>query len=96
MGRFLVERYVPDLSELELQHLVRRVARAAPDMAAVHGVVHVRSVLVPGDELCVCEYEAADGSLVRVANEETGLPFDRVVAATAFGPTELQQGETEA
>jgi len=83
--RFLVERYLPGVSGAELQAVLDRIAAAAPAMAS-DGVTWLRSVLVPGDEACVCTYEARDVGHVDAANRRAGLPIDRIVAAIEIRP----------
>lgn len=89
MGRFLVERYLPDLAARDVDALLARIASAGPSMQERFGVRHIRSVVIPEDDACVCAYEAPDAEAVRLANDDAGLPVDRVVAANEH---ELPEG----
>lgn len=79
MGMFVVERYLAGWPADQLREVVREVERAA-ELLAVDGVRHLRSVVLPGDETCLCVFEGPDAEAVRRANHRAGLPVDRVVA----------------
>jgi hypothetical protein len=77
MSTFLVERYLPGADRDQLDRIVGQLAQArfAP------GVHYRGSVIVPGDEACLCLFDADDADTLRDANLALGLPVARVCAA---------------
>ena len=78
MGRvpgFILETYVPRLSSSDLDDLAGRAKRAA----AGTQVRHVRSYLVPEDEMCMHVFEAPSGAAVHEIAERAGLEIERIV-----------------
>ncbi len=63
-----------------LEAAPRRVG--SPD----HRVRCLRTVYVPGDERCVCFFEASDADIVRLVDDTARLPFVRIAAAVEFAP----------
>ena len=84
MKLYLVERYVAGPPEERLDGIARRLRKAATELTA--GGVEVRylqSILLTGEESCLCLFEAPSESEVRMVNERAGLPYLRIVAATS-------------
>jgi hypothetical protein len=81
---FLAECYLPGLAPDEGSALLASIGRAAAAMAE-RGVVALRTLVVPGDAVCLVLYEASTCEAVEAAMTSAGLPVDRVVAALA-GP----------
>jgi Protein of unknown function (DUF4242) len=76
---FVVERYLAGWHPSEVRALVTAVADGCAALER-HGVVHLRSVVIAGDETCLCLFEAPDADSVLRANQDLGAPLDRVVA----------------
>jgi hypothetical protein len=76
---YLVESYLPaddaGIEEIDLR------ARAAAEQLTAEGVAvrHLRSILVPEDEMCVLHYEAPSRAFAIVAAQRAGVTSDRVV-----------------
>jgi hypothetical protein len=79
MTVYLVERYLPGWTPDEIAALVGTI-RARRDELDARCVHHLSSIVLPGDETCLCLFDAADADQVRTANTGLGLPVDRVVA----------------
>jgi hypothetical protein len=77
VGSFLVERYVAGGGTERLHQLLDVMASADFDAS----VRYRGSIIVPGDEWCLSLFDAADADAVRRANDELGLPVDRVLPA---------------
>ena len=76
---YLVECYWPGVTE---RRLLAAVARAR---AGGTSAVHCRgALLLPADETAFVLFEADSEEAVRDASTRGGLPFERVVACTAF------------
>lgn len=50
-------------------------------------VRYIRSMYVPGDERCVCLFEAKDEESVKAVNDQAGIPYTRVVEAHDLTPS---------
>jgi hypothetical protein len=91
VARYIVERYLPDHTDDDLRLLFGRIA-AATAASADTGVRYLRSVLLPGDDTCLCEYEADSAEAVTAVNELAGLPVHRVVLAVDGTVVGCQRG----
>jgi hypothetical protein len=88
---YLVEHYQPDLDGLELERFAAQ-ARSAVRALEREGkpLRFVRSLIVPGDESCLCVVEAASEHLVREAYTRAGIRFERISPSRV-----LEDSETE-
>jgi len=77
MTFYLVERYLPSMGLPE-------VAQATGRLPGDHGVRHLWTVLIPGEDTCLSLFEAPDSGAVRLANERAAFPLDRIVEASLF------------
>ena len=79
MPLFVVERYLPALTPDGVRAQARR------DRAA-NGIRHLRTTYLRDDELCFSLFEAASPEAVRRANDELGLPYERITEAIDVAP----------
>lgn len=49
-------------------------------------VRYIRSMYVPGDNRCMCLFEAEDAESVKAVNDEAGIPYTRVIEAHDLSP----------
>jgi Nickel responsive protein SCO4226-like len=49
-------------------------------------VRYIRSTFVPGENKCMCLFEAPNPENVREANERAKIPFTRIVVAADLTP----------
>jgi hypothetical protein len=76
---YLVESYLAadgaGIEEIDLR------ARTAAEQLTAEGVAvrHLRSILVPEDEMCVLHYDASSRELAVEAARRAGMTSDRVV-----------------
>jgi hypothetical protein len=93
---FLVERYVPSAGNAQPAGIAG-AAQAAQAIEAAAGrapdspgpVRYLAVILVPGDELCYCLFEAPSVEAVRRAHELAQISCERIVEAfhvTAYTP----------
>jgi hypothetical protein len=80
MASFLVERYLAGWSGDRIARLVTELRRSNSRFDDV-GVQYCGSIVLPGDETCLCLFEAIDADAVIEVNERLGFPADRVVSA---------------
>jgi hypothetical protein len=79
---FVVECFWPGVDEEAVDALNIRAAAAARELArANHSVRFVGSILLPDDEVVLCEFEGEE-SLVRRTAEQAEIPFARIVRST--------------
>jgi hypothetical protein len=76
---FLVERYLPDLTEARLEGLAETSRAAAGGL----GATYLGSVAMPRDETCFCLFRAPTRAVVEALNAQIGLPHERIVEALA-------------
>jgi Protein of unknown function (DUF4242) len=80
VSKYLVEVYAPAPAELE--EVEERVRRAAAESASGRlRPRYLRSILVPGDEMCFHLFEASSAEAVREAAQLAGLAYARIVEA---------------
>jgi uncharacterized protein YbjT (DUF2867 family) len=79
---YLVERYLPGVTQRQLDEASERLATAATGLAADGVEVrYVGSTFVPSQESCFCRFEGASADAVRRACEQAGVSFARIVVA---------------
>ena len=76
MGGFIVERYWPGVTELDV-HTVGVALHAA----GRSGVTYLGCILMPGDEVVLFRFEAPSAGQVEATGIMAGLRCDRVVPA---------------
>jgi Protein of unknown function (DUF4242) len=82
MAQFLVERYLPGMSEEALRRALERLASATRGT----GVRYIGSTIVVEDESCFCHFDASSADAVAEVNERAGMPLDRIVPALRVAP----------
>jgi Protein of unknown function (DUF4242) len=93
LSLFLVERYVAGPPEERLAGISSRLRKAASELVA-NGVEvrYVQSILLNGEESCLCLFQAPSETEVRLVNERAGLAYLRIVPATAATGQPLDLG----
>jgi hypothetical protein len=79
MDVYVVERFLVDWSDAEVDDLIDRCA-AAHEAFARRGVRLVQSILLPADETCLSVFTGPDAATVLEVDAEAGLPAGRLVA----------------
>ena len=83
--RYLVERYLPGVTDGQLDEAGERLAAAAERLAA--DGVEVRyagATFVPEEESCFCRFEGASPDEVERVCVQAGVPFARIVETRDF------------
>jgi Protein of unknown function (DUF4242) len=90
--KYLVERYLPGVTDGELDEAGERLAAAA-ERLAYDGVAvrYVGSTFVPEEESCFCRFESADPAAVIRACKQAGVPFARIVETREFPPSKEER-----
>ena len=87
MATYLVERDLPGVTMEQLAAAQKRAIQVGKDLTAQgREVRYIRSTFVPGEQKCMCLFEAPNPEHVREANEKAEIPFTRIVAAEDLSP----------
>jgi hypothetical protein len=83
--KYLVERYLPGVTDGQLDETGERLAAAAERLAAGGAEVrYVGSTFVPEEESCFCRFESAGLDEVERACVQAGVSFARIVETREF------------
>jgi hypothetical protein len=89
MNSYLVERYLPGVSEAELRVALSRLEEACAELSASGDPVrYVGSMFLPEEETCFCRLDGDSPGTAAKANEIAQLPFARITAGLAITPGE--------
>jgi uncharacterized membrane protein len=85
MNAYLVERYLPGLSEADVRSGVSRVQAACAELtAAGRGVRYIGSIFLPLEEACFCRFDGDRSETVAEVNERAQFAFARVTAGISI------------
>ncbi len=87
MPVYMVERSVPGITMEELATCQKKAIQMGKELTAQgRQVRYIRSTFVPGENKCMCLFEASNLDHVREANERGQIPFTRIVVAEDLTP----------
>ena len=87
MPVYMVERDLPGITMEELASAQKRAIRMGKELTAQgRHVRYIRSTFVPGENKCMCLFEAPNADNVREANERGNIPYTRIVRAEDLTP----------
>lgn len=87
MAVYLVERNLPGITMEQLAASQKRAIQTVKELTAQgKDVRYIRSTFVPGENRCICLFEAPVMDHVREANERAQIPFTRIVEAEDLTP----------
>lgn len=87
MAVYLVERDLPGVTPEQLAAAQKKAIQVGKDLTAQgRDVRYIRSTFVPGEDRCMCLFEAPNPEHVREANERAEIPFKRIVPAEDLTP----------
>jgi hypothetical protein len=89
MAHFVVERYLPGMSEEALRGELARLDAATAGTA----VRYVGSTILVEDEACFCYFEAPSAAAVADVNGRAGVAHDRIIAAVPVAPSAARCAE---
>jgi hypothetical protein len=88
MNSYLVERYLPGVSEVQLRAALERLEAACAELSARGDPIrYVGSMFLPDEETCFCRLDGDNPGAAAKANEIARLPFARITAGLAITPT---------
>lgn len=87
MPVYMVERDLPGVKMEQLAAAQKRAIEVGKELTAQGKAVrYIRSTFVPGQNKCMCLFEAPNPENVREANERAQIPFTRIVEAVDLTP----------
>lgn len=87
MPVYMVERDLPGIKMEQLAAAQKRAIEVGKELTAQGKEVrYIRSTFVPGQNKCMCLFEAPNPENVREANERAQIPFTRIVEAMDLTP----------
>lgn len=87
MPVYMVERDLPGVKMEQLAAAQKRAIEAGKELTAQGiEVRYLRSTFVPGQNKCMCLFEAPNPENVKRANERAQIPFTRIVEAVDLTP----------
>ena len=87
MAVYLVERDLPGVTMEQLAAAQKKAIQMGKELTAQgKDVRYIRSTFVPGENKCMCLFEAPNADNVREANERAEIPFSRIVPAEDLTP----------
>lgn len=82
MAIYMVERDLPGITPEQLANAQREAALTGQRFSAAGKEVrYIRSTFIPGEDRCMCLFEASNREWVKEVNDAARLPFTRIVEA---------------
>ncbi len=90
MNAYLVERYLPGLSEADIRAALSRVEAACAELRAAGTEIRYRgSIFLALEEACFCRFDSGEADAVSEVNRRAQLAFARINPGTAIEPSSL-------
>ena len=87
MAVFAADRSLPGITMEQLAGAQKAAIDTCGQFTANgQPVRYIRSMYVPGDDHCLCLFEANDAEVVKAVNDTAGIPYTRVVEAMDLTP----------
>ena len=88
MNAYLVERYLPGLSEVDVRAALIRAEAACAELRSAGTEIRYRgSIFLPLEEACFCRFEADRAETVTEVNQRAELAFARITRGIAIEPS---------
>lgn len=87
MSVYMAERSLPGIGMDDLAAAQKRVIDTARRMSGEGTAIeYLRTTFVPGEDRCMCLFEAASAGDVEKLNQDAEVPYERVVEALDLRP----------
>jgi len=87
---YLVERYLPGLSETDVRAALSRADAACGELRSAGTEIHYRgSVFLAVEEACFCRFDSDRAEAVTEVNQRAGLAFARISPGIAIESSTL-------
>ena len=88
MHAYLVERYLPGLSEAAVRTALSRAEVACAELRAAGTEIHYRgSIFLSLEEACFCRFDSDRAEAVAEVNQRAALAFARISPGIAIEPS---------
>lgn len=96
MNSYLVERYLPGMSEADVRAGLARVDAACAELRATGTQVsYLGSIFLPLEEACFCRFDGDCPEVIVEVNERAPLAFARITPGVAIAPQATHQPTLE-
>jgi len=90
VNAYLVERYLPGLSEADVRAALSRAEAACAELRSAGTEIRYRgSLFLPLEEACFCHCDSERADAVTEVNQRAHLAFARITPAVAIEPSSL-------
>jgi hypothetical protein len=90
VNAYLVERYLPGLSEAAVRAALSRAEAACAELRAAGTEIHYRgSIFLALEEACFCRFDSDRAEAITEVNRRAQLAFARVTPGIAIEPSSL-------
>ena len=87
MNSYLVERYLPGVSEAELRSALDRLTEACAELSSRGNPIrYIGSMFLAAEETCFCRLDSDSPETAAEANAIARLPYARITAGLAITP----------
>jgi uncharacterized protein DUF4242 len=87
VNSYLVERYLPGMSEAELRRGIDRAQAACVELRSAGSYIqYLGSTFLPLEEACFCRFDADGEETIAEANRRADLSFARITAGVTILP----------
>jgi hypothetical protein len=87
MNTYLVERYLPGMSEADVRDGLARAQAACAELVAEGAEIrYLGSIFLPLEEACFCRFDGDGPNTVAEVNQRARLPFARITPGLAIAP----------
>jgi len=87
MSVYMVERELPGISMGQLADAQKAAIETSKEFTKLgKPVEYIRSMFVPGEDKCMCLFEAQSADTVKQVNDTARIPYTRVVEAMDLTP----------
>jgi len=87
MAVYMVERELPGITLEQLAAAQQAAIRTGEEMSGAGTLVrYIRTTFVPGENRCLCLFEAESPEPVQQLNDRAGIPYTRIVEALDLTP----------
>ncbi len=87
MTVFFVERDLKGITMEQLAGAQKAAISKASEMTKKGTKIdYIRSTFIPGEDRCMCLFDASKDADVKRLNDEAGIPYNRVVEALDLTP----------
>ena len=90
MNSYLVERYLPGLSEADVRAALARAQAACEELRATGlQIRYLGSMFLPLEEACFCRFDSESADAITAVNQRARFALTRITAGVAIAPEDF-------